>query len=141
MKRIYKWIIPLLCGLAVIILFRFILFIGYVPSASMEPAIKKGSYIIGYRIYANIRSGDVVVFRHDGQPHIKRVAAVAGDTVYINDAAHSYAVNEPPETASRVLTVPDGCYFIIGDNLDDSLDSRYWDDPFVSDKDVLAKLF
>jgi len=140
-KKLIKWVIPLFCGIAVILLLRFILFIGYVPSASMEPTIKESSYVFGYRIFTDIHRGDIVVFRNEGRANVKRVAAVPGDTVYINDTDHSVFMNENIETATRVLTVPDGCFFMLGDNREDSLDSRYWTDPFIMKDQILAKLF
>jgi len=140
MKKLRKWIIPLSCGIAVILLLRFVFFIGYVPSASMEPTIKEGACVFGYRVFINIHRGDVVVFRHDEQLHVKRIAAVPGDTIYIDNTDHSVSVNEPMEAADRVLTVPDGCFFMLGDNREDSLDSRYWDDPFIIETEILAKM-
>ena len=38
------------------------------------------------------------------------------------------------------MTVPEGCYYVLGDNADSSYDSRYWLDPFVDGADVVAKL-
>lgn len=39
------------------------------------------------------------------------------------------------------IAVPEGCYYVLGDNADNSYDSRYWSDPFVNDKEVVAILF
>lgn len=38
------------------------------------------------------------------------------------------------------MTVPGGCYYVLGDNADSSYDSRYWLNPFVDGADVVAKL-
>ncbi|MDR3239020.1 MAG: signal peptidase I [Clostridiales bacterium] len=140
MQRKKKWLVPLLCGLAVVLLFRLVFFIGYVPSVSMEPTIQKGSYIFGWRIHGELRQGDIIIFRHEGCVLVKRIAAVPGDVVYLCDADHSVTVNEKTETATRTLTVPDGCYFMLGDNVSDSWDSRYWEEVWIVRSDIVGKV-
>jgi signal peptidase I len=132
--------LPLLCGLIVVLLFRFVFFIGYVPSVSMEPTIKQGSYILGWRIHGEPKREDIIVFRCEDRTLVKRIAAVPGDVVYICDADHSVSVNEEIEMTTRVLIVPDGCFFVLGDNLDDSFDSRFLEEIWIAEKQVIAKL-
>jgi len=142
MKRLIKqWAAPVLCGLFIFMMFKFVFFIGYVPSDSMEPAIKSGSCIFGYRIIGAIRHGDVVVFKHDGFMLVKRIAAVPGDIIYINDTGGSISVNEEISDAVKVYTVPEGCYLVIGDNAGNSDDSRIWDNPFITKRQVIAKIW
>ena len=97
-----------------------------------------------------IRRGDVVVFKYPDEPErdfIKRVIGLPGDRVevkqkrvYINDKAFDdpyarYLDGPPGTTTGRTddlrefygpVTVPDGQYFMMGDNRDNSQDSRYW---------------
>ena len=100
---------------------------------------KAGSCILGYRLVGEIRRGDVLVFRHGGRMLVKRVAAVAGDAVYL-DAAGNVHVNEELPYAVKSLTVPEGCFFMLGDNARESIDSRMWDQPFIKRGQVVAKL-
>jgi len=124
--RKYKWMaIPLLVFAVVILLFRFVFLIGYVPSGSMEPTLKENSYILGVRIVKDLDIGDIIVFKHDGQTMVKRIAGKAGDKVL---------------TVYGEMIVPYGQYYVLGDNAANSYDSRYWQDPFVCKNKVLAKL-
>ena len=107
------------------ILLKYVFLIGYVPTESMEPTLERGSYIIGCRIYSSLETGDIIIFRHDGKLLVKRIAAAEGDIVEQNGTS---------------MTIPESCYYVVGDNEDRSYDSRYWEDPFVKAEDVVAKL-
>ena len=117
--------IPLLFMAAVTLAFQFVLFLGFVPTESMEPTLKRNSYIIGTRIFSKLDTGDVIIFWHEGHLLVKRIAAVPGETV---------------ERGSIRLLVPDDSYYVLGDNKENSLDSRYWSEPFVHRKNIEAKL-
>ena len=124
-KRLLPILIPLLCAILVVLLFRTVFFLGYVPTASMEPTIPKGSLILGLRQYGELSTGDIVIFRHEGQTLVKRIAACPGET---------YILNGSP------ITVPPDHYLLLGDNADASYDARYWANPFTPEEDILAKL-
>ena len=124
MKKLLPILIPVFCAVLVLVLFRFVFYLGYVPTASMEPTIHQGSLILGLRQFGELRTGDIVIFRHDGRTLVKRIAAGPGET---------YILNGSP------VTVPAGCYLLLGDNADDSYDARYWNDPFISTENILAK--
>lgn len=104
--------------------------------------------------------GDVVVFRYPQNrkiDYIKRVIGLPGDilsiknkTVFINgkkiDDPHAhfsspliYKSWEQPRDNYGPATIPDGMIFVMGDNRDNSHDSRFWG--FVEKKDVLGKAF
>ena len=125
-RRLAKnWAVPVGCGLVFLFLLRFVFFFGYVPSASMEPTIKEGSFIFGVRLVGELELGDVVIFEHEGFLLTKRIAALPGDSVIIDGEA---------------VVVPEDCYFMLGDNADESIDSRYWDEPFVEREKIVALL-
>jgi len=140
-KLIKQWAAPVLCGLTIFMLFKFVLFFGYVPTASMEPTIEAGSFISGHRIINEINRGDVLVFTLDGYMVVKRVAAVEHDYIYIDRSGTVVSVNEALSDYERVLEVPADCYFMLGDNADDSVDSRFWENPFVKREWIIAKLW
>lgn len=139
-KRVRTWLMPVCLTLLVFLLLRCVLLIGYVPSASMEPTLKENSFIIGTRIFSDLSVGDIVVFRHNGVLMVKRIAAGPGDVIDLSQV--SFMENlVPPDRGWECITVPEGCYYLLGDNQSDSLDSRYWDEPFVASADIVAKLF
>ena len=125
MKR--KWIIllPIITAITILLLFRFVLLIGYVPSESMEPTLKKESLILGSRLYGDLKMGDIVVFEHEGTVMVKRIAACPGEEITVDGILYY---------------VPDGSYFMLGDNKDNSYDSRYWECPYISEEKIIAKM-
>lgn len=119
-----KWfLIPLLCFTLALLLFRYVIYIGYVPTESMEPTIMAGDKIFGSRILGEHEVGDVIVFEHEGTYTVKRIAAVPGDKLKDNSI------------------VPENCYYVLGDNEKSSYDSRYWDNPFIHQKQIIAIIF
>ncbi|MFV0438419.1 MAG: signal peptidase I [Desulfopila sp.] len=104
--------------------------------------------------------GDVVVFRFPRDrsvDYIKRVVGLPGDTVTIKDKQvliNGEAVADPhahfssaeivdaevgPRDNFGPVTVPKGAIFVMGDNRDNSFDSRFWG--FVDERDILGKAF
>ncbi len=124
-KKIRPFIIPIVVTLVVLVLFHSIFMLGYVSTESMEPTLETGSLILGLRIFDELETGDIIIFRRDGSYLVKRIAACAGDTI---------------DHQNSIVTVPDNCYYVLGDNAENSHDSRYWADPYVSHEDVIAKL-
>ena len=110
----------------VFVLMKTVFFIGYVPTASMEPTLKKGSLIFGTRIFDDLESGDIIVFTKDGTVMVKRIAATAGETITVDGVSY---------------TVPENCYFVLGDNEGNSIDSRHWIEPFIKKECVIAKIY
>lgn len=134
-----------------------VLLYGYIPSHSMEPMLKDGDYVIvnglAYLKHEPQR-GDVIIFRHDGVANeetiIKRVIGLPGDSLvfvdgylYINGELvyESYLPEDTETNSSKDFDhVPEGCYFVMGDNREDSRDSRHWDDPYVEKSEINGKL-
>ncbi len=116
------------------------------------------------------KPGDIIVFWHnegtDEAPrwvrYVKRLIAVGGQTVQIKDCyvyvngvpmtddAFNHPNHPNPERrcyynsgkmGDSILTVPPGHYFVLGDNSRNSLDGRFWDFPFVCEKDFIGEPF
>ena len=125
MKRKWLILLPIITAVTILLLFRFVFLIGYVPSESMEPTLKKESFILGSRLYGDLKTGDIVVFEHEGTVMVKRIAACPGEEITV-DGIRYY--------------VPNGSYFMLGDNKDNSYDSRYWECPYISEEKIIAKM-
>ena len=133
----------------------FLLMNTEIPTGSMEDTIPTGSRIISSRVhywFSDPERGDVILFEPpDGDiyPYVKRVIGLPGETVtiidglvYINDS--SEPLDEPylkeiPVGDFGPYVVPEGCYFVMGDNRNHSNDSRYWNNTFVPRDNVYAK--
>ena len=153
-------IIFVLLVIAVIIFAeKFLILNAKIPSESMQNTVEVGDRIFGNRLA--YRSDDperydIVIFRYPDEPDkllIKRVIGLPGDVIDIRNGDVYVNGSETPLTDSFCLaedvtdtgaltfplTVPDGCYFMLGDNRQNSKDSRYWNNPFVEREDILAK--
>lgn len=87
--------------------------------------IESGKPFTGFPLFSDIQVGDIVVFHHHGELLVKRVAAIGGMTVLLN---------------GEEIIVPPGKLIVLGDNSENSFDSRYWEDPYIDECDVIAKV-
>ena len=133
------WLFPLLFTLMIFLLMRFVFLFGYVPTASMEPTLERESFILGVRVFSEIRKGDIVIFEHDGRLLVKRVAALPGETVDLSELTYMTTLGIPIRDTDALI-VPEDCYYLLGDNVQNSIDSRYWEDPFVNREQIVAKM-
>lgn len=77
-------LLPVIAALLVLVMFRTVFILGYVPTNSMKPTLEAGSLILGVRIKGSFEVGDVVIFCHGGNLFVKRIAAVGGNVVMHN---------------------------------------------------------
>ena len=142
MKRLFA---QCFLGIAIFLwVFQFVMFIGNVPSRSMAPTIRQGAVIVGCRITGELSRGKIVVFRFsDGRYLVKRIAGVSGDTIYLNRDSGMVYVNDKPEDVKgyEIMIVPEDCFFMLGDNPEESLDSRFWENPFISREDIVCSVW
>lgn len=139
-KHYLKKAAPLWCGLFVVLIFKFFLFVGYVPTESMEPTIGRGDFILGTRVYPALQNGDLVVFKREGYYLVKRIVAGPGETVYIRKTGE---ITNAFDSSSfiKAVHVPADHYFVVGDNREHSHDSRYWEQPCINEAEIVAMVF
>ena len=158
-KQIWLFLRPAVICCAVILLINqlFVLY-AIVPTGSMKPLLQPDSFILANR-RAYDRStpqrGDVVVFETDQSTSnllVKRVVAVAGDTVQLRDGdvylngvrqdESAYAVGKTyPNISGDTFQVPEGCVLVFGDNREDSADARYWNKPYLPVNQIKGRVF
>jgi signal peptidase I len=121
-----------------------------IPSGSMIPTLLVGDQILVDKlvyIFREPERGDIIVFKYPEDPSrdfIKRLIGLPGEklevrnrVVYINDEPlkeESYAFHEHPDDFLPIarrdnygpVTIPEGSYFMMGDNRENSADSRWW---------------
>lgn len=130
-----------------------------VSGASMQETFHNGEYLIVDQVSYHLHSperGDVVIFRYPRDPSkyfIKRIIGVPGDTLTIEDStvtilneAHpeGFILNEPYIKSMRPgVTITeelgDREYFVMGDNRDESSDSRVWG--VLQEERIIGKAF
>ena len=130
--------------------------INKVPSGSMEPTVKTGSYILNWRLPFFLSDpvpdhGDIIVFQSNdgGRLLLKRVIGLPGDHialeygyVYLNGEKLDEPYVKKQGTTSGTVTeydVPEGSLFVLGDNREESKDSRYMANNYVPVSSVQAR--
>lgn len=152
----------------VLIVNNVVLINAKIPSESMENTIMTGDRIFGFRMAYGINFDffgkhvskkmkdperyDIIIFKYpddESQLFIKRLIGLPGETVEIRDGKVYIDGSEEPLDDSFVretptgnfgpYTVPEDCYFMLGDNRENSRDSRYWNNTFVTFDEIVGK--
>jgi len=155
--EIISWVLTIVVAVVVAYLITHVIIVNAkVPSGSMENTIMTGDRIVANRMsywFSEPQRFDIVVFPFpddEKQLFVKRIIGLPGETVeVINGAVYingepiddSKYLKEPMMGSFGPFVVPDGCYFMMGDNRNDSNDSRFWINKFVSGKKILGKAF
>lgn len=145
-------------AVVVVLVFRVILQLSWVPSGSMETTIPKKTLLISWQLPYVMgdpvpERGNIVTFWSDELDKllVKRVIGLPGDTVsfsggyvYINGQRleEEYLDQQggtiSPDQSS--FTVPEGCLFFLGDNRSGSNDARYWEESYIPVGNVKARV-
>lgn len=140
LKTVRDWFIPVSLTIFAYIMLKFVLLIGYVPTQSMTPTLPERSLVIGCRWFKDLQAGDIIIFERDGVLMVKRIAAVPGEKIDLRELRYMTSV-PIPVWEDPIIIVPEDCFFVLGDNSDNSWDSRYWNDPYVHQDDIRAKIW
>ena len=136
-----------------ILIITFVVQSFVVDGSSMEPTLHDGQRLLVNKLlyrFSPPRAGDIVVFRYPSNPKedfIKRVVATQWDIVEIRDGkvfVNGVALDEPflaEDTLGEFgpLELPQGKFFVLGDNRNNSRDSRYPDVGLLERKHIVGK--
>ncbi|MDR3239361.1 MAG: signal peptidase I [Clostridiales bacterium] len=157
-REVISWIKTVIFAvLFAVCINHFVIVNAKVPTGSMMDNIMPNDRIVAFRLsytFSVPRRFDVVVFRYPDdrtQLYVKRVIGLPGETVtirqgkvYINNSEAPLSddfVREPPKEENfGPYQVPPDSYFMMGDNRNTSLDSRWWRNTYVIKTDILGKV-
>ena len=146
----------IICMFIIFVAFTFFFRLVHVSGDSMNPTLNTNDKIIISNFLYTPDYGDIIAVNKQGaeeESMIKRVIALPGDTVMIDFDTHiimvngkvlheEYDVTEPISEKGDFtypLTVPDDCVFVLGDNRNNSLDSRFQDIGFIKLDEINGK--
>ena len=160
-KTLYEWLEEIVIALTLVILvFTFLFRVVTVTGESMLPNFVEGQKLIVTNLGHSVEQGTVVVITNVlNEPIIKRVIATEGQTVdidyetgvvYVDGEAvdetqfglENGITTRPYSTLEAMVfpqTVPEGCVFVLGDNLSVSKDSRYTEVGMVDTRHILGE--
>ena len=126
-----------------------------VPTGSMIPVVQPGDRLIINRLsylFCDPERGDIVMFTNpdnEKKNYLKRIIGLPGEKleiraglVYINDSENPLSepyLNDLPNGDFGPYNITEGCYFMLGDNRDNSLDAREWKNKYVKKEKIVGK--
>ncbi len=161
LREAISFMTPIVVALIIAIILKTCIFANVViPTGSMLNTIQEGDRIIASRlayINADPQRYDIIIFKYpddETQLFAKRIIGLPGETievkdgiVYITDsngntstARTDFITNCVPTGNFGPYTVPLGSYFVMGDNRNNSWDSRYWDNKTVKKDKIIGKV-
>jgi signal peptidase I len=163
-RNIYEWVESFISALLVLIFVLGIIFRMFtVIGSSMNPTLSSEDRVIAFNLFYTPQRGDIVAITQprvihveESKPLIKRVIGVEGDIVkidfergivYVNDEAlEEDYILEPTMRRGNMesnlpVTVRKGYVFVMGDNRNDSLDSRYDDIGQIDVRYIVGGMF
>jgi signal peptidase I len=131
----------IIAGLVTLALISYVFRLSQVQGESMLPSLQDGEMTVVNRLIYRMHSpqrGDIIVFMspvEKGEDYIKRVIGLPGETLSIENGwviVNGLKLNEPyllnkPDHSFSQITIPAGHYFVMGDNRQNSADSRTFD--------------
>lgn len=160
-REVIDFVIPIVLAVAIaLVLKNYVIANAQVPTGSMLNTIQEGDRIIASRLaYINDdpERYDIIIFKFpddESQYFVKRVIGLPGETVNIVNGIvyvtktdgttiqldDSFVTNCVPVGNFGPYVVPEDSYFMLGDNRNNSQDSRYWENKYVKKDKIIGKV-
>ncbi len=161
-RSVMEWVETIVMAVVLVaVVFTFVARVITVDGVSMEPTYYNGDRVLVTKLAGQAQQGDVVIVVGAlEEPIIKRVVATEGQTVDFDPELGEVTVDgQPlpgsvfgiedgitfvPDLPGMVMefpqTVPEGCVFVLGDNRDNSTDSRFVTVGMVDQRNILGKV-
>lgn len=154
--EVISWVKTIFFAVAfALIVNNFVIVNAKIPTGSMESTIMTNDRVIAFRLsymFSSPSRFDIIVFRNPEEEdvlYIKRIIGVPGETlqiingdIYINGELleeDREFIKEPYFGNWGPFEVPQDKFFVLGDNRNNSLDSRRWGIPFVPEENIIGQ--
>mgnify|MGYP006383857167 FL=1 len=159
LREILDFLAPIIIALVIAMILKYVVFANaIIPTGSMLNTIHENDRVIASRLSYKFNEPeryDIAIFKYpdnEEQLFVKRIIGLPGETVSIQDGTvyitgedgkttqleDSFVAPENKDHYNGTFVVPEDCYFVMGDNRDNSVDSRYWITTNYVSKDKLV---
>ncbi|MEE0866088.1 MAG: signal peptidase I [Clostridia bacterium] len=147
MKKNIKYIINIfIIGLVVFLVNKFLIQICFVQGDSMYPNLKNGEMLFIKKFDLKYNYNDIVIIKKKDKTIIKRIVGLPKDSIkidnylYINGEKRDDIYIENPGDIKNEILLNENEFFVLGDNIQHSIDSRFNEIGIISKNEIIGKI-
>ncbi len=160
--EILDFFMPMIIAVIVAVFLKsFVFASAVIPTGSMLNTIQEKDCVIASRLEYKFGNDperyDIIIFYYpddESKYYVKRIIGLPGETVEVINGTvfvtktdgeqieldQSFVTVEKPRGNFGPYVVPEDSYFVMGDNRNNSLDSRYWENTYVKREKIVGKV-